>query len=238
MGCFDIFVGKAKCPICGELNEFEEQTKDYNCFLEHFKLGDYIDNKNRTYVYTTDNVGVCSCGNYKINIVIKNGQIVGFYNDIEIGTLDIEKLENIEDGLARRLERDERVKVAYGFDDTKLYTKANFDIGSVVTFLDDLWTIEAIYKEELTTDNGKCQFLYETWYRNNFVYVVKNNKGLERLLVTRENDLDWLYEVNLEPECYCEEACESDEHYNSIYTIQYGCVLKTIKGGDNAEYNL
>lgn len=229
MGCFDTFEGEAKCPVCGRINEFEEQTKSYDCFLNYFKLGDYIDKANRTYVYVANNAGDCDCGSYDVNIVIKDGQIVGFYNDDEIKVIDIGKLENIEDGLARRLERDERVKVSYGFDDTKLYSKSEFNVGDTVTILDDLWFIDEVYKEALTNTNGNCQTLYELWYKDNFVYIVHNNNGVKRMLVTRENDLDWLYEVNLEPSDYCEEACENQESYNRIYNIQYGCVLNKMK---------
>ena len=33
MGCFDSFVDKVKCPHCGEEQEVEIQTKDFDCCL-------------------------------------------------------------------------------------------------------------------------------------------------------------------------------------------------------------
>lgn len=229
MGCFDTFEGKVKCPICGRVNEFQEQTKAYACLLNYFKLGDYIDETNTTYVYVADKAGDCDCGAYDVHIVIKNGQVIGFFNEDDMKAIDIDKLENIEDGLARRLERDERVKVSYGFDDTNLFSRSGLNVGDTVTILDDLWHIEEVYKEELTQDNGNCQTLYELWYKDNFVYLVHNNKGVKRMLVTRENDLDWLYDINLEAADFSTEACENQESYNRIYTIQYGCLLKKLK---------
>jgi len=31
MGLYDIFLGEVKCPYCGEIHEFEDQTKSYEC---------------------------------------------------------------------------------------------------------------------------------------------------------------------------------------------------------------
>ncbi len=51
MGMFDTFWGEYKCPACGNIVKFEEQTKDYERILEDFYLGDYVDRGNRNYFY-------------------------------------------------------------------------------------------------------------------------------------------------------------------------------------------
>ena len=51
MGCFDTFVGKVRCPHCKEDAHFYEQTKNYDCLMQDFKVGDYIDKGNANYFY-------------------------------------------------------------------------------------------------------------------------------------------------------------------------------------------
>ena len=46
MGMFDTFIGEVVCPYCGEIHEFEEQTKSYDCTLDNFLIGDYVDKGN------------------------------------------------------------------------------------------------------------------------------------------------------------------------------------------------
>ncbi len=56
MGMFDTFWGEYKCPACGNIVRFEEQTKDYYCVLEDFYLGDFIDRGNRNYFMSLNHI--------------------------------------------------------------------------------------------------------------------------------------------------------------------------------------
>ena len=103
MGMYDTFWGKYKCPNCGKEVQFEEQTKRYECLLEDFYLGDYVDRGNRNYFY--DFVDVCpECGEQnEIYLAIRHGQYVGVYVGRESSEMEITKLDNIEDGYERRI---------------------------------------------------------------------------------------------------------------------------------------
>ena len=51
MGCFDTFVGNIECPYCKEKIRFYEQSKNFECLMQDFKVGDYIDRGNANYFY-------------------------------------------------------------------------------------------------------------------------------------------------------------------------------------------
>jgi len=118
MGMFDTFVGDVVCPYCGELHEFQEQTKGYDCLLSEFYMGDYIDKGNANYIYTFD--WFCDKDNSKVfdvGIAIRKGQIVKFLVNEEIEELKnspLEVLDNIEDGLGKRLLYEKVCKEANG----------------------------------------------------------------------------------------------------------------------------
>ena len=40
MGMFDSFYLEVKCPHCGETSEMEFQTKQFNCQLDEWRVGD------------------------------------------------------------------------------------------------------------------------------------------------------------------------------------------------------
>ena len=46
MGMFDTFLGTTQCPNCGSEVKLYEQTKNYECLMQDFKVGDYIDKGN------------------------------------------------------------------------------------------------------------------------------------------------------------------------------------------------
>ena len=93
MGMYDTFEGKINCPICKKDFIFSEQTKNYECFLQTFKLGDYIDKGNRNYFYSfTYECPICK-QDIKIYIGIRRGQIIGFFTDIT--NLNILDMDNI-----------------------------------------------------------------------------------------------------------------------------------------------
>lgn len=45
MGMYDSVKIKIKCPYCGEESEIEAQTKELDCTLEVWKVGDFVSDK-------------------------------------------------------------------------------------------------------------------------------------------------------------------------------------------------
>lgn len=50
MGMFDSIILNSKCPNCGKIEEREFQTKDLDCNLDTYKLGDCLEDFNRRYI--------------------------------------------------------------------------------------------------------------------------------------------------------------------------------------------
>lgn len=50
MGMFDSIMLNSKCPNCGKIEEREFQTKDLDCNLYIYKLGDCLEGFNRRYI--------------------------------------------------------------------------------------------------------------------------------------------------------------------------------------------
>ena len=95
MGCFDTFVGKIECPHCKEQTRFNEQTKNYECLMQDFKVGDYIDKGNANYFYKFEYPCEHCKEEITINAAIRRGQLIGYYTDTT--NLDINSMENIEE---------------------------------------------------------------------------------------------------------------------------------------------
>ena len=56
MGMFDTFLGTTQCPNCGSEVKLYEQTKNYECLMQDFKVGDDIDKGNLNYFYEFEQV--------------------------------------------------------------------------------------------------------------------------------------------------------------------------------------
>ncbi len=104
MGRFDTFWGEYKCPVCGNKVKFEEQTKDYNCILEDFYMGDYMDRGNRNYFYEFESSCPKCHTAHNISLAIRRGQFVGVFFKNEADEINIMDLDNIEDGYQRRVD--------------------------------------------------------------------------------------------------------------------------------------
>lgn len=94
MGLYDTFRGEIKCPYCGEQIDFAVQTKKYNCYLQTFKIGDYIDAANKTYIHTL----ATNCCNYHeridVYVVVINEQLVDYCTDPHLANEKITKREH------------------------------------------------------------------------------------------------------------------------------------------------
>lgn len=236
MGMFDTFHGKIRCPQCGELHDFEEQTKSYNCVMEDFKIGDYIDKANENYIYPFD----AYCYKYKTSftgsIIVVRGQIIKFVNTFELEQIkDINVLKNIEEGLGWRLDYEERCKQGVGYNnDTKAFGYVRYEYeqsnwqehpkraGDRLFALNNDWLITEVYKEILTNDkSNNCNYLYEGWYRDNYVYKVTDKLG-DRMARVTETYIELYYDNGLKNNW--------DNENPHDYFIQYGCELINIGG--------
>ena len=155
MGMFDTFWGKYKCPNCEHTVQFEEQTKRYECILEDFYLGDYVDRGNRNYFYDFEHECPVCHSNNEVYIAIRRGQYVGVYVGRESSEMEITKLENIEDGYARRRAYEHICERKLGYDnpiksDEPLEQR---HVGDHITALKTDWEILEVYKEVLDDDH-------------------------------------------------------------------------------------
>lgn len=186
MGCFDTFIGSVKCPHCNDDIHFEKQTKNYDCFLSDFKVGDYIDKGNTNYFYSFKYPCQQCKKDIEIHAAIRNGQLINFFTDIE--NLDIFSLENIEEGYQRNIEYNMMCFSGYGFD-TSLYKKDKFyHVGDTITTLKRDWVVEKVFEERVNQNEeneGVLRFC-NLMFRNNRCYLVHDEKGNKRLIITRE----------------------------------------------------
>jgi hypothetical protein len=233
MGMYDTFYGTIKCPHCGKQHKFEEQTKSYECVLENFLLGDYVDRGNRTYTYDFETW--CDETNKKFigNIIVYKGQIVGFANENEIKNINMTKLANIEEGLGWKLDYEERCKKGIGINNDfrvfgiprYTYEDAKFEEhpkkpGDTLIALNNNWLITEVYREILKEDKrNKCFDLYETWYRDNFVYRIAGKMG-NRIARVTEDYIELMYDDGFKT--------EYDYENPHSYFIQWGCELVKI----------
>lgn len=67
MGMYDTMYLNVKCPYCGRVSEMDVQTKDLECDLNDYRVGDYVSDK---YNYV-DGVTNCPYNDCKANILSK-----------------------------------------------------------------------------------------------------------------------------------------------------------------------
>lgn len=184
MGMYDTFVGKTKCPKCNEDVYISEQTKQYDCTLADIKVGDYIDKGNANYFYPCE--CICKhCGTrFGVYAGIRRGQLIGYYTNIS--GLNINEMDNIEDGYTRKREYEEMCKNGYGPEPGKvIYTKEPYKIGDIIHILNRDWTIKKIYKQELDKEDKSYQ-VNSLFFYNNWCYSVVDKDGNERFIVANE----------------------------------------------------
>lgn len=234
MGMFDTFYGKVKCPYCGEYHDFEEQTKAYTNMCESYKLGNYIEDKDKTYKYPFEVMCDKYKEKFKANIIVYNGQIVNFLNDYDSKFLDMSTLQHIDENLGYKLEYQERCKVSIGYvnecgachsiryaNEPINWNEHPKDIGDTMFVLGKNWMINRIYAEKLIpTEKDNTVFeLYKWWYAQSYVYKVHGELGNRIIRVTKNNASLW----------YDKGDYNSLDIYNiNNFYIQHECVLKEL----------
>ncbi|MBE5858524.1 MAG: hypothetical protein E7301_00135 [Butyrivibrio sp.] len=182
MGMYDTFWGTYTCRHCGKEVGFEEQTKDFDNCLFDFKLGDYIDRGNRNYFYYFAYECPECHGETELSIGIRNGQYVGVFLAEEAKTLDPKELDNIEDGLQRRLEYDKKCEEKLGYEEAKgTYDELiALKPGDTIEALRTTWRVLEAYYEKIAED--KLSFLHHP----TMVYRVEAD-GINRVITASIN---------------------------------------------------
>lgn len=219
MGMFDTFVGNIKCPHCKEMTHFDEQTKNYDCLLQEFKVGDYIDKGNANYFYQFEYPCLHCREDITIYAAIRRGQLIGYYTDVT--NLDINSMENIEENYQRNLEYKMMCETGYGFDKCIYEKEKYFHIGDIIHILNRDWIVEAVFEERVNQniENERVLVFYNCRFRENKCYRVHDDNGNKRLIVARE--IEPTYVTGLI-------GCDSDDPY-SKYSEQLGTELIAIE---------
>lgn len=181
MGDFDTFLGEANCPYCNNKKHFfYHQTKDFNCNMDSFMLGDYIGPNKINYIHKIK--GLCYLKNkdFDINVLIKNGQIINFLNNNEIQKVNLKQTRNIEEGLGKKQQYLYCCNKGVGLAKERLpYTKG-FPLkrGEEVTLLNNKWNVLDIFKEKFNTNNTKYNKFCKDIYKDSYVYKIDGTLGI------------------------------------------------------------
>jgi hypothetical protein len=228
MGMFDTFKGKIRCPYCGEIHEFEEQTKKYERMLHDFFIGDYVNESDDCDIYKFQ----VSCYKYKQefngNIIIFNSQVIDVVNDYELMDIDMYNIHNIEEGLGRRLIYEDDCSKGIGSSvDTigfrrigHIYEDSNWkkhpqNVGDKLCALKNDWYITDIYKETLKKEEDEISWISRIHFRDNYIYRVKGNLG-NRFIKVEEDRLEIFYDNGIK---------EYDYNTKNEYCVSSSCEL-------------
>lgn len=187
MGCFDEFVGSVECPHCKQLMDFYEQTKNYDCVMQDFKVGDYIDKGNVNYFYDFEYPCPYCKESVTVYAAIRRGQLIGYYTDIS--KLDIHRMKNIEENYQRNIEFKMMCETGYGLDKYLYENDKYFNIGDMIHILDRDWIVESVFEERVKKDieNERLLNFYNCMFKKNKCYLVHDNNNERRMIIIREN---------------------------------------------------
>ena len=228
MGMFDEIYGEVKCPHCKKIIGFETQTKEYECMMDRYTIGDYMEKGNVTSASLIEKDWYCTdCKNpFDVSIVFVRGQIIKFINNNEFKDINVNKLDNIEEGLGHRLEYEELCRQGVGYaKETVDLEEHPKNVGSRIKVLNQDWLITEIYKENLVTDKGSRVYsLHKLWFENGFVYKVTNKLGDRFIRVAEQIGFKGGYSVFYDEGNYK----EYDHRSPHNFIIQFGCELEEI----------
>ncbi|MBE5872527.1 MAG: hypothetical protein E7294_14985 [Lachnospiraceae bacterium] len=225
MGMFDTFWGEYKCPACGNIVKFEEQTKDYDCVLEDFYLGDYMDRGNRNYFYEFESYCSKCHTAHDISLAIRRGQYAGIYFKYEADEINIMDLDNIEDGYQRNRDFDKMSEEKIGHETIRRDTLEQKHAGEYLDALRTQWKIEEVYKEEQNELAGKRSTLF---YRDNFIYRVSDG-SVRRIIAVYKHIFFPILNVFVREDDLEQKDTWSDDERNSRYILQHGCKLVRVE---------
>jgi len=180
MGMFDTFYGEIKCPYCNETHEFEEQTKSYDRLCDSLLLGDYIDKGNANYIYEFK--WWCDKDRSKIfnvGIAIRRGQIVKYLINDEIESVNIMELENIEDGIGKKLQYEKVCREANGYPKEEL----NYELNPLVNgykfiAFDVEWEVIKLYRQHETFLFKDIEYFYEIKSKEHGLRIMRLTKSV------------------------------------------------------------
>ena len=158
---FDTFIGEYRCIKCGMLNQFKEQTIDFDCILAEFYLGDYVEKGNINSFYEI-NVECPQCHKMQmLSLAIRRGQYVGVYQKEDADKMDILDLDNIEEGYQRRLDRERECREKIGFEVETLHDKyEEKHVGDFIRALGTDWRVCRVFKRIAESRHDKGTYIY------------------------------------------------------------------------------
>ena len=179
MGMFDTFYGEVKCPYCNEIHEFEVQTKSYDCTMSSLLLGDYIDKGNANYIYDFNSYCENTNQKFRIGIAIRRGQIVKYLVEDEIESTDIMDLENIEDGIGKRLQYEKVCREANGYPKEEL----NYELNPLINGYKFIafgveWEVVKLYRQNKTFLSRDIEYFYEIKSKKHGLRIMRLTKSV------------------------------------------------------------
>jgi len=179
MGMFDTFYGEIKCPYCNESHEFKMQTKSYDCTMSSLLLGDYIDKGNTNYIYEINSYCENTNQKFRIGIAIRNGQIVKYLVEDEIESTDIMNLENIEDGIGKRLQYEKVCREANGYPKEELSYELNpLTNGYKFIAFGVEWEVIKLYRQHETFLFKDIEYFYEIKSKEYGLRIMRLTKSI------------------------------------------------------------
>lgn len=189
MGMFDSFYGKVNCPYCNHENMVEIQFKWSDCLLLDYELGDTVSCAPKgIYVEIDDWEHVCEkCeGKYIPSVVLRDGKVIKFLNNVELENIDVENLPDVKDKIAKKEKYMNDVKLGKGHTKETLDFNLNpLSVGDKIIALEHEWIIKEVYKKEIDTNHKLAAWIgfmgsmgrnSDVWY----IYKVENEKFGER----------------------------------------------------------